>query len=111
MSVEIKIVADSAANLISKMAEVAKSMSSGGAEPVTVSTMLDAINTQLPKGMECVITDHNAEEDIPAEVDIPAQAEKQAPTKKRAPAKKPAPAEKPVPAEKIAEEEGQDDET
>jgi len=62
MSIEVKIVADNATALLAKLAEVAKSMSSGGAEPITVSTMMDAINMQLPAGMVCKVVDQQLEE-------------------------------------------------
>jgi len=61
MTVEVKIVANNATDLLAKMAEVATAMSSPEAGPVSVDAMLTAINAQLPEGMECVIVDNKAE--------------------------------------------------
>ena len=57
MSLEIKIVADNTTALVAKLAEVAKSMTHCNDAPVAVDTMLDAINMQLPSGMECMVVD------------------------------------------------------
>jgi len=57
MSVEVKIVAENTSSLLKKLGEVAQTMTDPRALP-DVSTMVSAINTQLPPGMECVILDH-----------------------------------------------------
>jgi len=93
MTVELKIVAEDATNLLVKLAEIAKSMTTGGEVPVTIDDMIGAINMQLPEGMECVIVDHNKDET--GTVEPKAEEAKKAPTKRKPRAKK-TPATKPA---------------
>ena len=81
MSLEIKIVADNTTALVAKLAEVAKSMTYCNDAPVNVDTMLDAINMQLPSGMECMIVDTTIDSKVKTEMAFDSKAKKKTPKK------------------------------
>ena len=81
MSLEIKIVADNTTALVAKLAEVAKSMTHCNDAPVAVDTMLDAINMQLPSGMECMIVDTTIDSKAKTEMAFDSKAKKKTPKK------------------------------